>query len=140
MAEVVGTASAIITLLDAAVKISRLIRDIRYYPDELAAISNEVSDLRLLVCQVDSLALEDLTLDTYLTSPVRSANKRLKSVEAFLQNIIKRPKLAWARWALDKLEAQKLQADLRDARQQIDAALSLASMYAKTYLNKQASD
>lgn len=137
MAEVLGTVSAVATLFDVAVRISKIIRDMRHCPVELTALQNEVSELRLLVHQIESLELEKSTFDTYLAPSLHATVKRLRSVQRFLQKIEKRPRLAQARWVCEKDHAQGLQVSLRDARQQIIAALSVLNMYGSSCLSRE---
>ena len=127
MAEVLGAVSSAVTLLQLAAKVNEYIRDIKKCPFELAAINNEVDDIRLLVCQIQVLADHDLTLDTFLSRPLCTTIERLKAVDRFLiaaQDAAKTTRLQWTR---KKSEMRFLRDNLRDSRQQINAALSLTN-------------
>ena len=129
MAEVLGAVSSAVTLLQLAAKVNEYIRDIKKCPFELAAINNEVDDIRLLVCQIQVLADDDLTLDTFLSRPLYTTIERLKAVDRFLILAQGAPKATRVQWARKKSDLHRLRGDLQDSRQQISAALSLTNAW-----------
>ena len=124
MAEPIGIASGIVTLLGVALKANTLISDLKDAPLELIAINNEISDLRILVAQMQNLAVEDLSADNFLTIPLQATNARLRATSQYLNNLHKHGKFMRPLWVNSKGRARRLQIDLRDARQQLHVALS----------------
>jgi len=69
MAELLGVASSIIAVLQAADRINQLFEHVKTYrdaPNEVLALINEISDVHLLLNEQDAIAnelvLNDLTL------------------------------------------------------------------------------
>lgn len=52
MAEAIGFAASIVTLGEIAVRLSRIICSLKNAPDELLALANEVTELRLVFDEV----------------------------------------------------------------------------------------
>ena len=132
MAEAIGAASAVITLLDTARRLDSLIREIKHAPDEILAINNEVADLRLLVFQLQELTNADLTVETYLATPLQTALARLKAVDELLSRLKGRPKRIRVEWIRIQQQIRQHQVALRDARLQLTSCLSVATVSAKS--------
>ena len=129
MAETVGIAAASITFAEATLKVSRLISEIKDAPAELLAMNNEISDLRLLVYQVQAISHRDKDLQTLLLIPLRNATNRANAASAFVDSIYQRSVLFKTEWVRKQRKARLLQSDLRDARLQVNAALSASNVY-----------
>lgn len=136
MAEAFGTFSAVISVLDIGVrtstKLSQLINEWKFAPNLLLALSNEVSDLDVVLDRIKesqntiqtSNILQNAELLTQLNTQLQRAKHTLteleKSINDFdrLSTLRKRNK-----WLLKKSKAESLQKDLRIRRRQINDLL-----------------
>lgn len=105
----------------------KLIQDLKNSSDEILSISNEISDIQLLVFQVQQLPLEDRNIARYLTMPIQQTERRLAKLRDVFDPICRRPKVLRPEWALSKRQVRHLLTDLRDSRSQLAAALTLSN-------------
>ncbi|KAH7060893.1 ankyrin repeat-containing domain protein [Macrophomina phaseolina] len=131
MAEAVGLIASVATLAEAALKLGKLTSRLKDAPDELFALSNEITELRFLFTEVekigqgrrDSLARFSTTLDATALN-VEALVSFLQKVETVDTKL--KDRVAWLRY---KSRIGKLQSELRGSRLQLAALLANAQKF-----------
>jgi Fungal N-terminal domain of STAND proteins len=141
MADPLSVTASVIAVLGAAVNaaqtIQNLIRTLRQAPDELLALSNEVSDFRLVLHEIDLSAQgQDVAYNS--TSAIlrilSRAEAKLDELDRFVKGFV-RPHLSTVtkvdrvRWMKEKNNAQAIQSELRAMRMDLATLLVAKTSY-----------
>ena len=121
-------------------KACKKIIDLRDAPDALIALNNEVTDLHILVRDVDNvLRLHSRISETDAPPSVTSALERVKATLLRLESLIayelttpsgnNGPRLDRSVWLRAESKVQKLKDDIRADRVALASALSLLTSY-----------
>ena len=136
------TASTL-TLLSALETTFHLIRSIREAPSRLEALRNEVSDIAVIVKEVDRVIKgsqneSDSASDrrSHLTLALSSVHENVQELEALLRSCVVLPisgsegdKFSRISWLKVRSRVQSLQTELRDGR--LNLSIALANFTAK---------
>lgn len=98
MAEAVGLIASVATLTEVALKLKKLIVRLRDAPEELLALSNEVTDLRFLFTEIEKVAIERPDSQARLSKTLKFADERLDSLNLFLQKSTRLRSNWWIAW------------------------------------------
>ena len=122
MAEAVGIVAASLSLAKASKGIIGALRSLRHAPDEIMALNDEISDLLVLIANVQRLAQQDQTVDLLIRAPLQRAIICAEEISDTLGTDGRNPLFLAMGWqkSLDVFQSQ-----LRNARVQIMSALSL---------------
>ena len=140
MADPLSVIASIIAVIGAAESIGKAvnrIRDMTNAPDEVLALSNEISDLTVVLKHVETyitaadcavIPLENLQ---HLSVLAKRAQSRLAQLEQIMPNHLPEPgganwrsSLRRPQWALLKSKADRLRVDLRDIKLSIIVQLT----------------
>ena len=134
MAEFIGFASGLVTLVGAVGRTVRMIRRLQDAPQELLALASEATDLRLAIevvhGLVESNAVPAARLDSIVEvmgnvkEEVGKFDDYVKSTARTLrgQSVITR-----ARWLVERHQAMAVQERLKAVRQQLMTAVTLTN-------------
>jgi len=139
MVEPLGVSASIVTLVGTAFTIAKTLHDfikrLRHAPQDLLALSNEVSELSLILTSINhaSSTSSHTATSQALTECLQSARQDLHDLDAFTKRLVisRTPakncvdRLAWAR---HKKEAVALQSRLRDSRLSLSVLLGASSV------------
>lgn len=131
MAETVGLIASIATLAEVALKLEQMISRLRNAPDELLALSNELTDIKVLFKEVERSVEDDPESKMRFQGTLDIANHRIHAVGAFLgrldiSNVNYVDRVTWLRY---KSKVCRLQSQIRDARIHLTALLGVETMY-----------
>lgn len=144
--EALGIASGILNALSATADLAHFVQSIRNAPIELIALSNEVTDLKLVISEVEALD-RDCNLvrksSESLTKILLSARITLDQFALFIDDSIRpredgktlasRCAAQRFKWAFSqKKTAKRLQRELRGIRLNIGILLAAQSRYVKS--------
>ncbi|KAF4311075.1 hypothetical protein GTA08_BOTSDO13383 [Botryosphaeria dothidea] len=87
MAEVVGLVASVATLIEVSLKLGKLLSRFRDAPDELLALSNEITDLRFLFAEIEKIVRERPDSMTRFSSTLDTAERRVEAVLRFFQKV-----------------------------------------------------
>ncbi|KAF2175575.1 hypothetical protein K469DRAFT_65239 [Zopfia rhizophila CBS 207.26] len=138
MAEVLGAIASIITLTKAAAKLSRLISSLQRAPDELLALSNDVTDMELLFLRIQAVQVEQPQALAPLSSTIRNATESIRNLTELVDKYSGRVLTGTRRlkWAVEKRKVNNLKQELRERRSQLDTLLTVnnLSIASRTHL------
>ncbi|KAF2137064.1 uncharacterized protein K452DRAFT_312628 [Aplosporella prunicola CBS 121167] len=126
MAEVIGLVASVITLAETAVKLGRLINRLHEAPAELLALSNEIENFRVLLYEVEKVALGNRPqMAEKLSETLCDANSKVLIIRGFLERVDADDAKAIDRlvWIRHKGKIRTFQSQLRDARLHLSAML-----------------
>ena len=131
------TASTL-TVLAALETTFSLIRSFRDAPGQLEALSNEVTDITVIVTEIDQMLRNThknngtpAGKDRYLVRALSNIQDKVQRLEALVQSCRRSgaAKISRAAWLRVKSKAQNLQVELRDGRLNLALALGTFSAY-----------
>lgn len=131
MAEVVGLVASVATLIEVSLKLGKLLSRFRDAPDELLALSNEITDLRFLFAEIEKIVRERPDSMTRFSSTLDTAERRVEAVLRFFQKVDAFDTTITDRviWMRHKCKVGRLQSGLRDSRLQLDALLGAGFLH-----------
>jgi hypothetical protein len=131
MAEALGIASSTLTLVDASIKLVKLIRALKHAPAELLALNNEVADLKLLFSQVQVVQAEQPDALSNLASTLDKTIETISRLSSLVDEYSRRPLIGVSRvrWLLEKSKIVSLKDELRERRSQLDILLGVNNVY-----------
>ena len=143
MAEPLSIIASIIAVIGAAETVGKAlyrIRDISNFPDEGLALSNEISDLTIVLKYVETYvtaadgAVTSLEHLEHISVLAKRAQRRLAQLEHIMHNHLPEPgganrggSLLRLQWALLKTKINGLRVDLRDIKLSIMVQITTAS-------------
>lgn len=123
MAEPLSIIASIIAVIGAAETVGKAlnrIRDIMNFPDEGLALSNEISDLTIVLKHVETYVT---AADGHISVLAKRAQRRLAQLENIMHNHLPEPgganrgsSLLRLQWVLLKTKINGLRVDLRDIK------------------------
>lgn len=141
MADPLSVTASAIAVIGAAVNVAQtiqtLIKTLRKAPDELLALSNEVSDLRLVLYEIDLAAQgQDVAYNSAsaILQILHRGQAKLDELDQFVKRFI-RPhlrtvtKVDRVRWVKEKNNAQAIQSELRAIRMDLATILAAKTSY-----------
>jgi hypothetical protein len=124
-------AASILTLIDAATKLGKLIRGIHNAPVELLALSNETNDLCIVYRELERVHMRWPSASENLSLPLQRANEKIAALRTLLDRIDSKAASAKGRvdWVFRKKgKIRKMQEELREARRQLDTLIATNSL------------
>jgi hypothetical protein len=123
--------ASILTLIDAATKLGKLIHNIHNAPVELLALSNEANDLCIVYRELERVHIRWPNASGNLSLPLQRANEKIAALRTLLDGIDGKAASAKGRvdWVFRKKgKIRKMQKELREVRRQLDTLIATNSL------------
>ena len=129
MVEPLGVASAVITFVEATAALRKFVKTLKNVPHDLLAMHNELSELHILVRQVEYIIGRDLSAQSILERPVHSAVDEATKLRTLLSGIPQVSGVQHVKGLLKISKLRSLQQSLRRSRLGLAEAVSIANLY-----------
>ena len=146
MADPLSITASIIAVVGAAEGVTKTlskIKNMRHAPDELLALINEVSDLRIILSDIHSYIVENTERPQipyerlqHVTIFVNRAKEKLLQLDELIQYRLTKPesvtdqiKISRREWARAKTTIERFQQNLRDIRLNIIAQMTVVNSF-----------
>jgi len=123
--------ASILTLIDAATKLGKLIHNIHNAPVELLALSNEANDLCIVYRELERVHMRWPSASGNLSLPLQCANEKIVALRKLLGEIDGKAASTKGRvdWVFRKKgKIQKMLKELREVRRQLDTLIATNSL------------
>ena len=130
MAELVGVIASVVTLGEAARKLSRLIYSLKRAPDELLALNNEITDLNLLLVQIYDLQSDQPHIMAPMSGAIDKMNEDIEGLTALLVEYsgVRLTGFSRIKWVAERERVNHLKDCLKERRIQLNTFLTLNNM------------
>lgn len=137
--EAVGFAASVLTLLAAANQVAKgldKLASIKKAPDAVLALNNEVSEIRLILCEAqpllqkyESTVVSSVSEDRSLQVSIDRAKERLEDLQSIVGNRLMRRMGTRDRfgWLYEQDKVQKALKDVRAAREKVTTMLGVVT-------------
>lgn len=137
--EAVGFAASVLTLLAAANQVAKgldKLASIKEAPDAVLALNNEVSEIRLILCEAqpllqkyESTVVSSVSEDRSLQVSIDRAKERLEDLQSIVGNRLMRRMGTRDRfgWLYEQDKVQKALKDVRAAREKVTTMLGVVT-------------